>query len=142
MIFFSRLEFVPAQINGQKSTIAGRDRGLWVGRTAVLLYCCTEIPVRCRQIQYVLHLSTPHLRTWYGFFFSLCPWRLLNGGRAGASGPRPSGALVHSYNYDGVYHTPLARFSKRFCSTTKRSTDTERHVFGKLSARFFQSRPF
>ena len=34
-----------------------------------------EIPVRCRQIQYVLHLSTPHLRTWYGFFFSLCPWR-------------------------------------------------------------------
>ena len=76
MIFFSRLEFVPAQINGQKSTIAGRDRGLWVGRTAVLLYCCTEIPVRCRQIQYVLHLSTPHLRTWYGFFFSPCPWRL------------------------------------------------------------------
>ena len=35
-----------------------------------------EIPVRCRQIQYVLHLSTPHLRTWYDFFFSLCPWRL------------------------------------------------------------------
>ena len=39
------------------------------------VYCCTEIPVRCRQIQYVLHLSTPHLRAWYGFFFSLCPWR-------------------------------------------------------------------
>ena len=76
MIFFSRLEFVPAQINGQKNTIAARDRSLWVGCTAVLLYCCTEIPVRCRQIQYVLHLSTPHLRTWYGSFFSLCPWRL------------------------------------------------------------------
>ena len=76
MIFFSRLEFVPAQINGQKNTVAARDGGLWVGCTAVLLYCCTEIPVRCRQIQYVLHLSTLHLRTWYGFFFSLCPWRL------------------------------------------------------------------
>ena len=97
MIFFSRLEFVPAQINGQKNTIAARGRGLWVGCTAVLLYSCTEIPVRCRQIQYVLHLSTPHLRTLVWLFLFTVPLAsevVLNGGRAGASGPRPSGALV------------------------------------------------
>ena len=40
VIFFSRLEFVPAQINGQKNTIAARDLGLWVGCTAVLLLYC------------------------------------------------------------------------------------------------------
>ena len=99
VIFFSRLEFVPAQINGQKNTIAARDRGLWVGCcTAVLLYCCTEIPVRCRQIQYVLHLSTPHLRTWYGFFFSLCPWRrkssLTEDGRGPLAPARPEPLFI------------------------------------------------
>ena len=48
MIFFSWLDFVPAQINGQKNTMAARNRGLWVGCTAVLyeynlryiLNCC------------------------------------------------------------------------------------------------------
>ena len=62
-----------------------------------------EIPVRCRQIQHVLHLSTPHLRTWYGFFFFTVPLAsevVLNGGRAGASG-----ALVILYFYFGEYIT-------------------------------------
>ena len=95
MILFSRLEFVPAQINGQKNTIAARDRGLRVGCTAVLLYCCTEIPVRCRQIQYVLHLSTPHLRTWYGFFFSLCPWRLKS---SLTEDPEPLCIIIYIHN--------------------------------------------
>jgi len=49
VIFFSRLEFVPAQINGQKNTIAARDRGLWVGCTAVLLYCC-RVPYYCTTV--------------------------------------------------------------------------------------------
>ena len=48
MIFFSWLDFVPAQVNGQKNTMAARNRGLWVGCTAVLyeynlrytLNCC------------------------------------------------------------------------------------------------------
>ena len=39
-----------------------------------------------------------------------------------------------------VYHTPLGRFSKLDCSTTKRVPNTERYVFGKLSARCFQRR--
>ena len=46
--FFSWLDFVPAQVNGQKNTMAARNRGLWVGCTAVLyeynlrytLNCC------------------------------------------------------------------------------------------------------
>ena len=54
--------------------------GLAVPLCCCCTACCTEITVRCRQIQYVLHLSTPHLRTWYGFFFSLCPWRLKSSG--------------------------------------------------------------
>ena len=112
MIFFSRLEFVPAQINGQKNTIAARDRGLWVGCTAVLLYCCTEIPVRCRQMQYVLHLSTPPLRTWYAFFLSLCPWRLKSSltedGRGPLAPARPEPLyllIVTSYARRAHYRT-------------------------------------
>ena len=35
--------------------------------------------------------------------------------------------------YTTVYdHTPLERFSKLDCSTTKKGVTTERHVFGKL----------
>ena len=44
--------------------------------------------------------------------------------------------------YGGVYHTRLRRFSKADCSTTERGANAERHVFGKLSARRFQRRPF
>ena len=53
-----------------------------------------------------------------------------------------------------VYHTPLERFSKLDCSTTKQdgansgnsgnsgiSANTERYVFGKLSARCSRRRP-
>ena len=39
-------------------------------------------------------------------------------------------------------HTPLGRLSKLDCSTTKRVPNTERGVFGKLSARCFQRRLF
>ena len=48
MIFFSWLDFVPAQTNGQKNTMAARNRGLWVGCTAVLYeYNLRYIPNCC-----------------------------------------------------------------------------------------------
>ena len=98
MIFFSRLEFVPAQINGQKSTIAARDLGLWVGCTAVLLYCLLYRDPRSmppNTVRTSSQLSTPaHLVCLFFFTVPLASEVVLNGGRAGASGPRPSGALV------------------------------------------------
>ena len=78
MIFFSRLEFVPAQINGQKNTIAARDLGLWVGCTAVLLlYCLLYRDPRSmppNTVRTSSQHSTPAHLVW--LFFSLCPWRL------------------------------------------------------------------
>ena len=51
--------------------------------------------------------------------------------------------LPPSYRiHDGVYHTPLGRLSTLDCSKTKRGANTERYVFGKLSARWFQHRFF
>ena len=43
--------------------------------------------------------------------------------------------------YDGVYHTPLGRFSTLDCSTTKRLPIPNDYVFGKLSARCFKREP-
>ena len=37
---------------------------------------------------------------------------------------------------------PLGRFSKVDCSTTQERANTERYVFGKLSARWFQTPTF
>ena len=90
------LDCVPVFLGGHYPE-QNRVRGLWVGCTAVLLYCCTEIPVRCRQIQYVLHLSTPHLRTWYGFFFSLCPKSsLTEDGRGPLAPARPEPLYIET----------------------------------------------
>ena len=98
VIFFSRLEFVPAQINGQKNTIAARDLGLWVGCTAVLLYCLLYRDPRSmppNTVRTSSQHSTPAYLVWLFFFtVPLASEVVLNGGRAGASGPRPSGALV------------------------------------------------
>ena len=102
VIFFSRLEFVPAQINGQKNTIAARDLGLWVGCTAVLLlYCLLYRDPRSmppNTVRTSSQHSTPAHLVWLFFFtVPLASEVVLNGGRAGASGPRPSGALVPLY---------------------------------------------
>ena len=72
MIFFSRLEFVPAQINGQKNTIAARDLGLWVGFTAVLLlYCLLYRDPRSmppNTVRTSSQHSTPAHLVWLFFF--------------------------------------------------------------------------
>ena len=96
MIFFSRLEFVPAQINGQRNTIAERPWSVgWLYRCpAVLLYRdpCSMPPNTVRTLS---QHSTPAHLVWHFFFaVPLASKVVLNGGRAGASGPRPSGALV------------------------------------------------
>ena len=45
--------------------------------------------------------------------------------------------------HEGVCHTPLGPFSKVDFSIIKRApTPKGTHVFGKLSAKLFQSRPF
>ena len=45
--------------------------------------------------------------------------------------------------YDGVYHTPLGRFRSSIApQLLGASANTERYVFGKLSAMCFQRRPF
>ena len=52
-----------------------------------------------------------------------------------------SPAMAARTGYEGgVYHTPLGKFSKLDCSTTKRGANAERYMFGKLSARCFQRR--
>ena len=89
MIFFSRLEFVPAQINGQKNTIAARDLGLWVGCTAVLLlYCLLYRDPRSmppNTVRTSSQHSTPAHLVWLFFFtVPLASEVVLNGGRAGA----------------------------------------------------------
>ena len=72
VIFFSRLEFVPAQINGQKNTIAARDLGLWVGCTAVLLlYCLLYRDPRSmppNTVRTSSQHSTPAHLVWLFFF--------------------------------------------------------------------------
>ena len=94
MIFFSRLEFVPAQINGQKNTIAARDLGLWVGCTAVLLLYCLLYRDPPSMPYFISALHTCALGMAFFFTVPLASEVVFNGGRAGASGPRPSGALV------------------------------------------------
>ena len=107
MIFFFRLEFVPAEINGQKNTIAARDRGLWVGCTAVLLYCLLDRDPRSmppNTVRTSSQHSTPAHLVWLFFFtVPLASEVVLNGGRAGASGPRPSGALVYVYSSEASF---------------------------------------
>ena len=50
--------------------------------------------------------------------------------------------LPYEYSTVNVDDTPLGRFSKVDCSTTKSSANLERCVFGKLSARCSQRRLF
>ena len=51
VILFSRLDFVPAQINGQKKNIAARDRGQSVG----WLYCCAAVLLyRSESVSYII----------------------------------------------------------------------------------------
>ena len=115
VIFFSRLEFVPAQINGQKNTIAARDRGLWVGCTAVLLYCLLYRDPRSmppNRVRTSSQRSTPAHLVW--LFFSLCPWRLKSSltedGRGALAPARPEPLNVSTYTYLGTNkraHTSL-----------------------------------
>ena len=58
--------------------------------------CCTEIPLRCRTSSQ--HSTPAHLVCLFFFTVPLASEVVLYGGRAGASGPRPSGVLVNPYN--------------------------------------------